>query len=553
MFQTRAAWEQVFFISTLVALVVTVAHFLSLFGIEFLYDASFGATFGNSTFFGTYLLFPIFFCVYLFTQARKPFLRWYAAVAFLIFVSVLFSIDANAAQMSFLGGLVLLASLLLISLGASHRQRTTGYAMLGSLLIAFLFVGFSLFQPQSAIRQYFIEQTSNARFAVWDMAWQGIKERPWLGWGPDNFGFVEQDYYHPCLGSPACGGEIWFDSAHNALLDVAVDSGVIGLLVYLALFITAIVQVWRPIVARKQRGAIPAILTTMLVVYFVQNLTSVDGVTSLLFFVLVLAAMSSSDSLFPHEKDFPVRTTRTPGIVPALATVLFPFAFLFFVIQPVKANRLTTEAIAPQVVDDHLRAYERALNGSAMGIDRRRYFLASGTADILWVSPRESVMGVASYARREIQLAENALLDTINRPHRDLRSYLGLGKLYQLEARLFDASLFQKAEGILKEAVELNASNPLPIWALASVYLEQGRVEEAAGLTEAALALNPDVTKSHLLNLVILRYLGDVQRLEQAVERAKEAQPAFVTKIDEVVSMKDLEAVKVDWLQQFYP
>lgn len=549
-FKTPSDWYRVFRISTFVGLLVGGIHFLSRLG---MFDGTMdGSSFGNSTFFGTYLLFQIFFAIYLFFQTDKVMERCYAVVASLFFVFTLFSIDANAAQLSFIGGMFLCVSLLLISLGRSRVQHVVGFLLLGCLLCIFSFVFLSLFQPSSVVHEYFVEQTSNSRFVIWNAAWQGIQERPLFGWGLENFEFVALRYFHPCLGSATCGGAMWFDRAHNIFFDVGVDSGVIGLLAYGGIFIVAIISVWRSVGRQKQKSAVPAILTTILAVYFIQNLTSIDSVTSLLLFVLVLAAVSSLGTYYQKREQAALRHKELSWFVPVFATSIFPFAFFFFVVQPVQANRSIIEATAPKPMKEHLADYQQALYGSRMGLDRRRYFLSNGTADTLWVSPKESVMGVAYYARQEIQMAEEALRETIQRPHEDLRSYLTLGKLYQVEARLFDESRFENAEEVLKRAIELSPRNQLPKWALASVYLEQERFEEAVGLTEEALALDLQVEKSCILNIISLRFLGDKDRLGQAVEQAKRLHPQALEEIDVVLSVQDLTASESDLFHQFY-
>jgi len=234
-----------------------------------------------------------------------------------------------------------------------------------------------------------------------------------------------------------------------------------------------------------------------------------------------------------------------------LATGLFPFLFFFFVFQPIQSNRSTLQAIAPQSMEQHLLDYEQALTGSYMGLDSRRAYLANDTAKFLWVSSPEGVESVAPFARQEIQMAEEALLDTIGRPHENLRSYLYLGKLYQIEARLFDETLFQKAQEILQRAVQLSQDHQLPKWILAGVYLEQGKIIEAVELTEEALALDPRVVRSHMLNLITLRFLGDERRLAQAAETAVQMHPALVTRVEELLFIQDLEASKVSLLYQF--
>src|SRR3989344_2405547 len=85
------------------------------------------------------------------------------------------------------------------------------------------------------------DSTTKARIMNWGTAWQGVKERPVLGWGQDNFAVVFNKYYNPQM----YGQEQWFDRVHNVVFDWLVAGGVLGLLAYLSLFVFALWYIWR--------------------------------------------------------------------------------------------------------------------------------------------------------------------------------------------------------------------------------------------------------------------------------------------------------------------
>jgi hypothetical protein len=78
------------------------------------------------------------------------------------------------------------------------------------------------------------------RFTVWNLAFEGFKERPLLGWGQEGFNFVFNTYYTPELWSQ----EPWFDRAHNIFLDWLIAGGILGLLGYLSLYVFMLYLVW---------------------------------------------------------------------------------------------------------------------------------------------------------------------------------------------------------------------------------------------------------------------------------------------------------------------
>ena len=79
-----------------------------------------------------------------------------------------------------------------------------------------------------------------ARYIVWKMAWNGFLERPILGWGLENFNVTFGKHFDSKLYLREYGGEIWFDRAHNIVLDTLINSGIVGLISYLSIFCTSI-------------------------------------------------------------------------------------------------------------------------------------------------------------------------------------------------------------------------------------------------------------------------------------------------------------------------
>ena len=93
------------------------------------------------------------------------------------------------------------------------------------------------------------------RADIWRVAWQGVKQRPWLGWGPSAFPAF---YRGSTLAAAAADGEVPAH-AHNLFLEVLFERGVVGfagLLLLLGAF------VW-PSVRRRDLGLL-AVLSAVL-------------------------------------------------------------------------------------------------------------------------------------------------------------------------------------------------------------------------------------------------------------------------------------------------
>ncbi|MES2622915.1 MAG: O-antigen ligase family protein [Patescibacteria group bacterium] len=121
-----------------------------------------------------------------------------------------------------------------------------------------------------------------ARTTLWRMAYQGVKEKPMLGWGQDTFGYVFAKHYDPAMYQQ----EQWFDRSHNVFMDWLISAGVLGLIGYLLLFVTAIICLFS---SRARLTVIEkSILMGLLAAYFIHNLFVFDNLsTYVLFFVLL--------------------------------------------------------------------------------------------------------------------------------------------------------------------------------------------------------------------------------------------------------------------------
>ena len=54
---------------------------------------------------------------------------------------------------------------------------------------------------------------------MWHIAFEGWKQRPLLGWGPENFIIIFQRDFDPSYFVPAAGFGAWFDRAHSVIFD----------------------------------------------------------------------------------------------------------------------------------------------------------------------------------------------------------------------------------------------------------------------------------------------------------------------------------------------
>ncbi|MEK7619983.1 MAG: O-antigen ligase family protein [Patescibacteria group bacterium] len=515
--RTSEDWRRLFFCSTFVGFFVSVFHLLSFAGFDGVWLVNRSATIGNSTFFAVYILFQLAFSLLILVRASGIW-RAYAIFVAIVFAMAIYTSEAQAVILSSVGGLVLIVALMGVRRGKA--ARVVGISIIAVLVLAF-FVGLlGLFQPSSAVRQWLIEHSSGSRFTLWEIAGKGIEDRPLLGWGSENFGSVFTQYYNPCFGSFACGAQNLFDRAHNKVLDVLVETGVVGLLGYLAIFVAAIWSLWRR--NWEPRDAlIPMVVTGALAAYVVQDLVALDVPLTLLFlvFLLLFTDQTGSTAVLAGKK-----RRFMPMAVPVCVTIFVLVVFFVNVIQPLRANLSVAQWFEADSDTERLAALDRATGLSKVGIEDRLAFMARQSAGKLWI---ESIKGEAmtDEAGEETVLLYDRLLAFEQTHSLSLSVQTQLGFVLHTSGKFFDEDAFQAAENVLQEAIDRYPNHPQPRWALASVYLEQGKMEQAIAITQAAFDLDPAVVESHIQRLIAVKFSQNQELFMRYVQEAMALSP----------------------------
>ena len=551
-FRTKKDWVMLFVVSVCVGLFVSLVYALPSLGVEVFQHTKHGSTLGNSSFLGTYMLFELLFAVYLvLTTTHK--VRLFSIAACLVFLMVLFTSTAQAAVLSFVGGVVLFGCLMLLLKGKTRTYRLIGGVSLILLFASFLTLFVLMLIPDSSVRTFVVTQTSSARFALWKIAVQAIAERPLFGWGMENFTYVFLKFYDPCFGSNACGGEIWFDRAHNQWLDLMVQTGIVGLIAYVGMMASVAKTLWKSLRLHHISAAVFSLIFAFFAAYFAQNLTVFDTATSVLLFVVLLAFIHH---LFVAQTDATEKRVDSAGtgtffFVQTLLTCVVPVTLFLFVLQPVRANHATYVVTQATEMSTRLPAYEFATTHAAIGIDERRSILAGQTWTTIWdLTDEQRIIGQA-LLQKELDFAKDGLSQTIaSRPY-ELIAYLDLGMIYLTNARYYDAQDYAQAEMLLQEAINRNPQNPLSYEALAMVFLDQGKIEPALALMEDVVDLDPQVPNSQLRRLIAYLFTNDEILIQQKIEETLEALPALNKQVSALFSLH-LDGNQDKLLSKFY-
>lgn len=131
---------------------------------------------------------------------------------------------------------------------------------------------------------------SDTRPSGWNIALQGIKERPILGFGPENFSIVFDKYYSSHFGDLEIGS--WWDRAHSFVFEMASTMGVPALIIYLAVFAAIFWQLQK--IKYKENCQDATIINgiqTTLIAYFTSLLFGFDDFST---YIVLFALISYS-------------------------------------------------------------------------------------------------------------------------------------------------------------------------------------------------------------------------------------------------------------------
>jgi O-antigen ligase len=212
-------------------------------------DGRFQGSLGNPAYVAPYLMFSMFYAAYLWVT-RKPSASakvnklFHLGYAVLILILIFF-FALTQTRGAFLGlGAGIFALLLYVIFSSRAKVRKWSLIVLAILIVlggtAFAFRNSAFVQSWPGARLLQIstsDSTAQTRFWTWGSAWKGFLERPILGWGPENFTTVFDKYFDPRHFVPGQQTETWFDRAHSVFFDYLSETGILGFLAYISIFV----------------------------------------------------------------------------------------------------------------------------------------------------------------------------------------------------------------------------------------------------------------------------------------------------------------------------
>ena len=513
-FRERKHWERILTISILVGVILSFYVFTSSDP-----SARGGGTIGNTSFMSAYIIFNIFFAI-IFLFIKKGWWKVFYGILLIPMLWLLLEPPAESTQGAigaFTGGMILLGFLYFLFysfvFGNKNLKKISISIVAILLLSGIAFSQTNLFKEKISE----ISQTNSwqAREIIWNMSFDMWKEKPWLGWGDDNFNIAFTKYYDPSL---PLTNDLWYDRAHNVFLDVMVSSGIIGLLSYLMIFIVAVVSLLKLCfrIVDKKNIILPLGMITLLAVYLAQNIWVFDMISSYMILFLSLAFIYFLMDSNREEEIKETNSSKSYSFISAFLIIVTIITFYFGNIKPAQSSNYIVNAMYLPL-GESMAMFERAINNTPMAISEGPEQFSRKMSKFSFEDVDKELL-IEGFA-----LAENEMKKAIEVSPKDFRLSLVLGKQYNNLYNLTNnPEALDLATETLNRAKDLSPKNQQVYWELSQNELYRGNGEKAVDYMQQSIDLEPRFDVPYWYLGLIYRVVGENQLAWDAMQTARE-------------------------------
>ncbi len=538
MFKNWTEWKRALKVFLVAGSLVMFVGILQIFNPNLLLNqgaARVASTLGNPIYVGGYGLFLAFVAFLLFIKENNRTWKLAEAVAcVLAIVGMVFSGTRGSILGLVVGlGVLILNYIIVLKENKKTRNVLSAVAIFGvllaSLLYAFRQTEFVSNIPAvgRAVNTTYTALKSTARWVAWGVAIESWKEKPIFGWGPNNFFYAFNKNYNPW--SLHFGyGETWFDNAHNIIMNTLAVQGVVGLVVYILIFISGIAVL---VLAKRKKIIDPHILAVaaaFLVAHLVGNVTVFENPTSYLYFMFWLAMINQLTKSAPapteikqnHAKILVIPDKRISGGAMSVVGTAAVLVIFIFNIQPARANMKTLNALKVLTYAPAQAApvVKEALAFNSPHVDDIRSDLGRTIAQMLGGENKLS----KEQNLELFKIAEDALLENTRLHPYDIRNYLSLSPLYQgAYALTNEVSYVVKYGESLEAALKYSPKRQQIIYNLANFYLQTSRVDRAIELLQKALDDESGISETYWRLAYVYKINKNMDKALEILELAK--------------------------------
>jgi O-antigen ligase len=328
------------------------------------------------------------------------------------------------------------------------------------------------------------------RLLTWQIAIKGFKDKPFFGWGSENFGSIFNKYYDYRVGLE----EPWFDRAHNQFLEVLATGGIFLFSLYLLWIFSVFYLIFKIF---KEKKLLSIILASIYSAYLIQGLFLFDTFPLYLalfsFFGFVYFEYQSvyhpEDLSIPNnikEREARKKNPLANYILIVAATCLIAFLIYTTAWIPYRANSLTLKCF----IFTLKRNYDAAgsfLN-QALKINSPYVFLdvrkRGGWEFLAFLEKIDKEKEDIESITKLYKIITLELEKVADRHPFDPQIYYVLGRAYRLGSEKLSQDDLGKAEKILRRSFNYSQLRADYFDELAKVLVAQGKFDEAEDLVK---------------------------------------------------------------------
>ncbi len=536
---TQKLWIRFFQTSIGVSIAVSFHSIFQLAGISAIYQSAsrVEATVGNASYLATYMLIHIFLTLFLLIREdrSRPMKYVYSAFSVLQMLT-LYETATRGALLGVFSGFLTFGCIILLmkhDMKSLRKIALAGFLVFGiGITLLFVFKDTALIRRSTPLARFSSISSAQAgpRLSLWNIAWQGLKERPLLGWGQENFNYVFNKYYDPKMYAQ----EQWFDRTHNIFFDWLIVGGVLGLAGYCALYGYTFFALWRgkSILAthrfigmsQKQNTgsfqesmplfSVPerSILTGLLVAYAVQNLFVFDNLLSYIFFFSFIAYvdMNMVSTFFYPQKLGESKTLSFHPRGALYATPLIAIATItgvyFLNVPALRAaaglvNAINSYQEGPEI---NLEYFRKILEYRSFGTPEIRGQLLFKTLSLMRANeaPKQLKQDFLTLTLQEYKKQLAATPD-------DAREYLLFGTF------LNSIEFPQDALVQLEKARQLSPGKQHIYFEIATAYFALNEIEKTKEAARIAYELEPSFADAYYAYTIALIYNKEIEMVHK--------------------------------------
>lgn len=502
----------------LTTVIYSVLSFLSPEGIGLLFKDYFGDafTFGNSTFAGMYIFGAFLLSVYYLLQSvNKKWWMYCLPVLMVINPNILnnqiwfgnfssgFVGEARASTYVILFSVIFLTFIWLVSKIKPLKIKViVSYSLFGVAILGIIFSAISLFSQGGVLQKAYLNQATAARPLVWETSWKAVEQRPYFGWGTDNFERVFEINSDNRLLQNEYGNEAWFDRAHNVIVDQSVDNGFVGLFLYLLIYLVIIWSLIYTSLYSSIRN--DRIFASILIVYFslhfVELQTAFDTTISypMLIFMAVSAALLFERVIYKDKENVLIVPSSLKYLISVTLFIFFSWSLVFGVIPFVRTQLANGYIRTVGSAEERIPVYKILFNSP---IDKHAFIWRTSTDFQRGIAANTKVLEdpkKVEKLKEEIVIFENGYRDYVRNNPKNFRARLNLADvlIYQM---LFQVNKLEEAQSVLDGAIALVPQSPQPYWMKAVAYVYMKKFDLAREYAQKGLALNPKIKQSQTI------------------------------------------------------